>query len=51
MNTYGRGKVLFGTNWPQLAFDRAVKQAQELPLSDEARMDFLARAACRVFKL
>lgn len=51
MNTYGRGKVLFGSNWPQLAFDRVVKQAQELPLSDEARTDFLARAACRVFKL
>lgn len=51
MNTYGRGRVLFGTNWPQLAFDRAVRQAKELPLSDEARVEFLARAACRVFKL
>jgi uncharacterized protein len=51
MNSYGRGKVLFGTNWPQLSFDRAVKQAQELPLSDDARREFLAGAARRVFRL
>ncbi len=51
MNTYGRHKVMFGTNWPQLQYDRAVPQAQELPLSDEAKTAFLGGNAARVFKL
>lgn len=51
MNTYGRDKVMFGTNWPQLAYDRAVPQARELPLSPEALGAFLADNAARVFHL
>lgn len=51
MNTYGRGKVMFGTNWPQLSHDRALAQVDELGLTAEAREDFLGGAARRVFKL
>jgi uncharacterized protein len=49
MNSYGRGKVMFGTNWPQLPHDRALAQVAELKLSDEARADFLGETARRVF--
>lgn len=51
MNTYGRGKVMFGTNWPQLPHDRALSQVEQLDLSDAARADFLGEAARRVFKI
>jgi uncharacterized protein len=51
LRTYGQGKVLFGTNWPMLSYDRAVKQALELDLPDQARAEFLGAAARRVFKL
>jgi predicted TIM-barrel fold metal-dependent hydrolase len=51
MNTYGRGKVMFGTNWPQLRHDRALAQLDQLGLSDEARADFLGGVAARVFQL
>lgn len=51
MNTYGQGKVMFGTNWPQLRHDKALAQIAELPLTDEARAEFLGQAARRVFKL
>jgi predicted TIM-barrel fold metal-dependent hydrolase len=51
MNTYGKGKVMFGTNWPQLRHDRALAQLDGLGLTDEAREEFLARAAARVFTL
>ncbi|MEU7894377.1 amidohydrolase family protein [Nonomuraea sp. NPDC049152] len=51
MNTYGRGKVMFGTNWPQLSHDRALAQVDELGLTAEARDDFLGGTARRVFRL
>lgn len=51
MNTYGRGKVMFGTNWPQLSHDRALAQVEELGLTAEAREDFLGGTARRVFRL
>ncbi|GAA2858434.1 amidohydrolase family protein [Streptosporangium fragile] len=51
MNTYGRGKVMFGTNWPQLPHDRALAQIEHLGLADEARADFLGGTAQRVFRL
>jgi predicted TIM-barrel fold metal-dependent hydrolase len=49
MNTYGKGKVMFGTNWPQLRHDRALAQLDGLGLTDEAREEFLGGAAARVF--
>lgn len=51
MNTYGRGKVMFGTNWPQLSHAKAMSQVADLPLSDNARAEFLGGAAARVFGL
>ena len=51
MKTYGSDKVLFGTNFPQLSFARAVEQVAGLGLPDEARAKFLYGNARRVFQL
>ena len=51
MNTYGRGKVMFGTNWPQLDHGRALSQLEQLGLTDKAMAEFLGDAAARVFDL
>jgi uncharacterized protein len=49
--TYGRDKVLFATNWPQLDHARCLQQADGLGLSDAARTAFLGGNAARVFRL
>lgn len=51
MNTYGKEKVLFGTNSPQLSFGRCAEQARALELRDESRKNFLYNNARRVFNL
>eukprot|EP00743_Colponemidia_sp_Colp-15_P003251 GILK01003512.1.p1 GENE.GILK01003512.1~~GILK01003512.1.p1 ORF type:complete len:284 (-),score=25.96 GILK01003512.1:122-973(-) len=51
MQTYGKDKVLFGTNFPQLGFERCVRQAHELQLPPDVQDNFLWRNAARVFKL
>lgn len=51
MKTYGRDKVMFGTNFPQLSLEKCVEQVYALDLSDEARAAFLGENAKRVFKL
>ncbi len=51
MKTYGREKVLFGTNFPQLSLEKCVEQTGGLDLSDEARAAFLGQNAKRIFKL
>jgi uncharacterized protein len=51
INTYGRNKVLFGTNFPQLPFDTCVAQARALDLREESRRAFLSNNARRVFAL
>ncbi|HLG17261.1 MAG TPA: amidohydrolase family protein [Blastocatellia bacterium] len=51
MKTYGKEKVLFGTNFPQLPFEKCMEQARALELSDDVRMKFLRENARRVFKL
>ncbi|HYP26084.1 MAG TPA: amidohydrolase family protein [Blastocatellia bacterium] len=51
LKTYGREKVLFGTNFPQLSLEKCVGQALALDLPDEARAAFLWGNACRVFRL
>jgi uncharacterized protein len=50
MKTYGQDKVLFGTNFPQLSFEKCVAQALELGLSEEVQQKFLCGNARRVFK-
>jgi hypothetical protein len=51
LNSYGRGKVMFGTNWPQLRHDVALAQVAGLTMSDEVRVEFLGATAARLFRL
>jgi uncharacterized protein len=51
MKTYGKQKVLFGTNFPQLSLEKCVEQVYELGLPNEARDNFLFKNAQRVFNL
>jgi predicted TIM-barrel fold metal-dependent hydrolase len=51
LKTYGRHKVLFGSNFPQLPLDRCVQQVRALELKPEIERAFLFSNACRVFQL
>jgi hypothetical protein len=51
LKTYGKDKVLFGTNFPQLRFEKCMEQVRALDLPDEVRAGFLRENARRVFKL
>lgn len=51
MKSYGREKVLFGTNFPQLLFEKCMEQVRALDLADDVRAAFLRDNALRVFKL
>lgn len=50
-STYGRDKVLFGTNFPQLPLGRCAEEARALELPKPARIRFLRDNARRVFSL
>jgi predicted TIM-barrel fold metal-dependent hydrolase len=50
MNSNGRDKVLFGTNFPQLALGKSAEQARSLELKADARAAFHDNAR-RVFNL
>lgn len=43
--------MLFGTNFPQLPFEKCMEQARALDLPDDIRARFLRDNARRVFKL
>jgi predicted TIM-barrel fold metal-dependent hydrolase len=51
LKTYGKDKVLFGTNFPQLSLEKCVHQVGELGLSDDVAAKFLFQNARRVFNL
>lgn len=51
MNSYGKEKVLFGTNFPQLSLTRCAEQARALPLRPDAQAAFLYENARRVFRI
>lgn len=51
LKTYGKEKVLFGSNFPQLSLEKCVQQVEELGLADDAKANFLYRNAQRVFNL
>lgn len=51
MRTYGRKKVLFGTNFPQLSFQDCVEQAKALDLPEDSACAFFTDNARRVFNL
>ena len=51
MRTYGRSKVLFGTNFPHLSFQKCVEQAMALDLPEDVARAFFTDNARRVFNL
>ena len=50
-NTYGREKVLFGTDWPVIDPERAVAEIQALDMREESRRLMMRDNALRVFRL
>lgn len=48
---HGRRKILFGTNWPMIAPQKALEGLDESPFDAEAKALFLGGNAERVFKL
>ncbi|MDX1733035.1 MAG: amidohydrolase family protein [Halioglobus sp.] len=48
---HGRGKVMFGTNYPMITPDRCMEQLDDLGLDEEARALFLGGNAAAVFRL
>lgn len=50
-NTYGRGKVMFGTDWPVIDPERAVAEVGGLGLREDARRLLMRETALRVFRL
>ena len=51
LNTYGRHKVLFGTDWPVIDPERAVAEIHALDLRPEAKAMLMRDNALRVFRL
>jgi predicted TIM-barrel fold metal-dependent hydrolase len=49
LNTYGREKVLFGTDWPVIDPERAMREIDALSLRPEARRLLMRENALRVF--
>lgn len=50
-NSYGREKVMFGTDWPVIDPERAVREVDELGLKEDAKRLIMHDNAVRVFKL
>ena len=50
-NSFGREKVMFGTDWPVIDPERAVREVDELGFRDEAKQLLMRDNALRVFKL
>ena len=51
LNTYGREKVLFGTDWPVIDPERAVREIDELDLRPQTVASLMRANALRVFRL
>ena len=51
LNTYGQDKVLFGTDWPVIDPERAIKEIADLNLREEPMQKLMRDNALRVFKL
>lgn len=51
LNTRGRGKVLWGTDFPVVSHKVSVAQVEEKNLREDARAQLLREAAIKVFKL
>jgi predicted TIM-barrel fold metal-dependent hydrolase len=50
-NTYGREKVLFGTDWPVIDPERAVAEIAQLKMREDAERLMMRDNALRVFGL
>lgn len=50
-NSWGQDKCLFGTDWPVIPPDRALREIGELGLRPEAERKLLGENALRVFRL
>ena len=51
LNSYGRDKVMFGTDWPVIDPERAVAEVNELGLKPDSRQRLMRDNALRVFGL
>lgn len=51
INTYGQDKVLFGTDFPVITFDRFRDEVEALNLRPDPKRKFLRENAIRVYKL
>lgn len=51
LNTYGKHKVLFGTDWPVIDPERAVAEIRELGLRPDAAKMLMRENALHVFRL
>ncbi len=51
INTYGQDKVIFGTDFPVLDFERTRKEVEALNLRPQAKKKFLRDNAIRIYKL
>jgi len=49
-NSYGKEKVLFGTDWPVIDPERAVNEVAELGMKPEAHKMMMRENALRIFK-
>jgi len=50
-NSYGKHKVMFGTDWPVIDPERAVREVDELGFREEAKQMLMRDNALRVFNL
>ncbi len=51
LDSYGRDKVLFGTDWPVIDPERAVREIDELKLRPQTMKQLMRENALRVFRL
>lgn len=51
IKSFGKDKVLFGTDFPVLDFERTMKEIDALGFSDEVRAKFLRDNAVKLYKL
>lgn len=51
INGRGQDKVLFGTDWPVIDFERAIKEINELELKESVKQKLLYENAVRVYRL
>ena len=51
LDSYGRDKVLFGTDWPVIDPERAVREIDELKLRPQTMQKLMRDNALRVFRL